>query len=92
MNQQLSPSHRGAAIVLTLVFVAGIAALAVSLLSISSQQNRNSGYRAQSIRAELATDAAFAAAKNLLLSQTANDSYQVTGCAASFRVVSTHSS
>ncbi len=78
MNQQLSPSHRGAAIVLTLVFVAGIAALAVSLLSISSQQNRNSGYRAQSIRAELATDAAFAAAKNLLLSQTANDSYQVT--------------
>lgn len=78
MKKHFPSPHRGAAIVLTLVFIAGIAALAISLLSISSQQTRNSGYRAQSIRAELATDAAFEEAKNLLLSQTANDSYQVT--------------
>ncbi len=71
-------SQRGAAIVLTLVFIAGIAVIAISLLSISSQQARNSGYRAQAVRAELATDAAFEAAKNLLLGQTANDSYLVT--------------
>lgn len=68
----------GAALLVTLVLVAAIALVVVSLFAIARQEVSLSGATAMAVRADFAEGAAFAEAGALLRSLTANDRYLVT--------------
>lgn len=71
-------SQRAAALLLTLVMIAAIALVAVSFFAITRNDAQVSGGRLARTRAHLAEEAAFADARNLLLSLTDRDGYLVS--------------
>ncbi|MDH4411631.1 MAG: hypothetical protein QE273_18605 [Verrucomicrobiales bacterium] len=78
MKSSPSLHDRGAALILTLVLVAVIALVVVSLFALTRQETTLSGAVSASVRARLGEEAAFAEASAKLGALTANDAYLVT--------------
>jgi len=68
----------GVALVIVLVILSAIAVVVVSYLALIRHETQLSGYELESLRADLAAQAAFADAESLLLSQTGDDHYLVS--------------
>ncbi len=73
-----SRSVAGVALVIVLVIISAITVVVISYLALIRHETRLSGYEVESLRADLAANAAFADAKNLLLSQVGDDHYLVS--------------
>ncbi len=66
-------TSRGAALVLALIFITGIAILTMSALSLSRNEAKNAALDADASRVEIAVTAGFEEAKSLLLRSVAGD-------------------